>query len=136
MTFNWGVGVLLSMPIFDGLRTDKAKDEAESKAEAAHQGSEELRRNITAQVLQALQDVSASHAQASNTRAQLEQAQEDINMTKIQYDLGAGTNADYLDSLEILSSTKIDDFNAQLKEAQSGLTLHEMIGDKMPLGGA
>ena len=135
MTFTWGVGVLLTMPVFDGLRTDKAKDEADSKAEAAHQGSEELRRNITAQVLQALQDLSASHAQAINTRAQLDQAQEDINMTKAQYDLGAGTNADYLDSLETLSSTKIDDFTAQLKEAQSGLALQEAIGDKMPQGG-
>ena len=135
MTFNWGVGLRLSMPVFDGLRNDKAKDEAESQAEAAHQGSEELRRNITAQVLQALQDLSASQAQAINTRSQVEQAQEDTNMTKLQYDLGAGTNADYLDSLETLSSTKIDDFNAQLKEAQSGLALQEAIGDKMPLGG-
>jgi outer membrane protein TolC len=131
LTFNWRLGVLLTMPVFDGFRSDEEKNAAEGKAEAAHQASEEERRIVTAQVLQALQDLSASHAQAINARSQVAQAQESCTMIKMRYDLGAGTNADYLDSLDALYSAKIDDFSVQLREAQSALALREKLGDRI-----
>jgi outer membrane protein TolC len=131
LTFNWEIGVLLTMPIFDGFRAEKKKDEADAKIEAAHQGSDEQRQTITMQVLEALQDLSASHAQVLNAQAQVEQAQESLNMTQIRYDFGSGTNTDYLDALEMLSGAKIDNFSAQLKEALSGLALREALGEKI-----
>ena len=71
LTFNWEIGVLLTMPIFDGFRAEKKKDESDAKIEAAHQGSDEQRQTITMQVLEALQDLSASHAQIVNAQARL-----------------------------------------------------------------
>jgi len=131
LTFNWGVGVLMTMPIFDGFRTDKEKEEAAAEAEVSHQASEEQRRAITIQVLQALQDLSANQTQAANIQSQVEEAQEVFNMKKIQYELGAGSTTEYIDALDSLSATKIDNFNAQLKEAQSGLDFRETLGEKI-----
>jgi len=131
LTFNWEIGVRLTMHIFDGFRTEKENDEASAKIEAAHQGCDEQRQTITMQVLQALQYLSASHAQVVNAQALVEQTQESFNMTKIKYNLGAGTNIDYLDALEMLSEAKVDNFRAQLREALSGLALREMLGRKI-----
>ncbi len=52
-------------------------------------------------------------------------------MTKIGYDLETGTNADYLDSLDMLYAAKIDNFAIQLKEAQSALALREKLGERI-----
>lgn len=131
LTFNWEIGVLLTMPIFDGFRAEKKKDESDAKIEAAHQGSDEQRQTITMQVLEALQDLSASHAQIVNAQAQVEQAQESLNMTQIRYDLGSGTNVDYLDAVDTLSGAKTDNFSSQLREALSGLALREALGEKI-----
>ena len=52
-------------------------------------------------------------------------------MTQIRYDLGSGTNVDYLDAVDTLSGAKTDNFSSQLREALSGLALREALGEKI-----
>jgi len=131
LVFNWSLGLLVTLPVFDGFRSARASDEAAAAAEAAHQESEERRRTVTTQVLQALQDLSASGARAASVKAQLEQAKEYLNMSKIQYDLGAGTGSDHLDAIDAFALAGLDELDFRLQEALSGLALRQAIGDSI-----
>jgi outer membrane protein TolC len=131
LVFNWSLGLLVTLPVFDGFRSARASDEAAATTEAAHQESEERRRTVTTQVLQALQDLSASGARAASVKAQLEQAKEYLNMSKIQYDLGAGTGSDHLDAIDAFSLAGLDELDFRLQEALGGLALRQAIGDRI-----
>jgi outer membrane protein len=131
LVFNWSLGVLVTLPIFDGFRSARASDEASADTEAAHQGSEEWRRSVTSQVLQALQDLSAGAARAASAKAQAEQAKEYLDMSKTQYALGAGSGGDFLDACDAFALAGIDELDSRLQEALDGLAFRQAIGDRI-----
>ena len=131
LVFNWSVGVLVTLPIFDGFRSARASDEASAETEAAHQGSEEWRRSVTSQVLQALQDLSAGAVRAASAKVQVEQAREYLDMSKTQYALGAGADGDYRDACDAFALAGIDELDSRLQEALAGLALRQAIGDRI-----
>jgi outer membrane protein len=133
LVFNWSIGVLVTMPILDGHRSARASDEAAAGAEAAHQESEERRRAVTSQVLQALQDLSAGSARAASAKAQVQQAKEYLDMAKAQYDLGAGAGVDYLDACDAFALAGIDELDSRLRETLGSLALRQAIGAGMPV---
>ena len=131
LVFNWSVGVLVTLPIFDGFRSARASDEASAETEAAHQGSEEWRRSVTSQVLQAFQDLSAGAVRAASAKVQVEQAREYLDMSKTQYALGAGADGDYRDACDAFALAGIDELDSRLQEALAGLALRQAIGDRI-----
>ena len=131
LMLNWNLGVMVSVPIFDGLLTERRGEEAGAKLAAARSGTEALKRSIAAQVLQALQDVESSHQQTDNSLAQLAQAQEALNMAKIQYEIGVGTNLEYLDSQTSLELAKLNNLGATYRELLSQLQLKQALGARL-----
>ncbi len=131
LLFNWDFGVVVSVPIFDGLLTERRSAEADAKLAAARSGTEALKRTVATQVLQALQDVQSSHEQTENSLAQLDQAQEALNMAKVQYDIGVGTNLEYLDSQTSLELAKLNNLGATYREFLSQLQLKQSLGTRL-----
>jgi outer membrane protein TolC len=131
LMFTWDFGLMVSVPIFDGLLTERRSAEAGAKLAAARNGSDALRRTVTTQVLQALQDVQSSHEQTENSLAQLNQSQEALNMAKVQYDIGVGTNLEYLDSQTSLELAKLNNLSATYREMLSQLQLKQTLGVKI-----
>jgi outer membrane protein len=131
LVFNWSVGLLVTMPVFDGFRSARESDEAAANAEAAHQESEEWRRSVTREVLQALEDRAADEARAAGAKAQVERAGEYLEMSKVQYALGAGTGGDYLEALDAFAEAVRDELDFRLQEALGGLALQQAIGDEI-----
>ena len=86
---------------------------------------------MATQVLQALQDVESSHEQTENSLAQLDQAQEALNMAKVQYDIGVGTNLEYLDSQTSLELAKLNNLGATYRELLSQLQLKQSLGTRL-----
>jgi len=86
---------------------------------------------VTTQVLQALQDVASSHEQTDNSLAQLAQAQEALNMAKVQYDIGVGTNLEYLDSQTSIELAKLNNLSATYREFLSQLELKQALGARL-----
>jgi outer membrane protein TolC len=82
-------------------------------------------------VLQALQDLESSHEQTLNSMAQLDQAQEALNMAKVQYDIGVGTNLEYLDSQTSLELAKLNNLSATYRELLSQLQLKQTLGTRL-----
>jgi outer membrane protein TolC len=131
LLFNWDFGLMVSVPVFDGLLTERRSAEADAKLAAARSGTDALRRTVTTQVLQALQDVESSHEQTDNSLAQLDQAQEALNMAKVQYDIGVGTNLEYLDSQTSLELAKLNNLSATYRELLSQLQLEQALGTRL-----
>jgi outer membrane protein len=131
MLFNWDFGLMVSVPVFDGLLTERRSAEADAKLAAARSGTDALRRTVTTQVLQALQDVASSHEQTDNSLAQLAQAQEALNMAKVQYDIGVGTNLEYLDSQTSIELAKLNNLSATYREFLSQLELKQALGARL-----
>jgi outer membrane protein len=131
LLFNWDLGVMVSVPLFDGLLTERRSAEADAKLAAARSGSDALRRTVTTQVLQALQDVESSHEQTDNSLAQLDQAQEALNMAKVQYEIGVGTNLEYLDSQTSLELAKLNNLGAAYRELLAQLQLKQTLGARL-----
>lgn len=131
LLFNWDFGLMVSVPVFDGLLTERRSAEADAKLAAARSGTEALRRTVATQVLQALQDVVSSHEQTDNSLAQLAQAQEALNMAKVQYDIGVGTNLEYLDSQTSLELAKLNNLGATYREFLSQLQLKQALGARL-----
>ncbi|MGO8692691.1 MAG: TolC family protein [Rectinemataceae bacterium] len=131
LLFNWNFGLMVNFPIFDGLLTERRTAEADARLSAALKSTDALRRTVTTQVLQALQDVDSSHEQTDNSLVQLEQAQEALNMAKVQYDIGVGTNLEYLDSQTSLELAKLNNLGAIYREVLSQLQLKQALGDRI-----
>jgi outer membrane protein TolC len=131
LMFNWDLGLVLSVPIFDGLLTERRSAEADARLAAAREGTKALERNVTTQVLQALKDVESSHKLTENSLAQLAQAQEALNMAKVQYEIGVETNLEYLDSQTSLELAKLNNLSAIYREHLSQLQLKQSLGTRL-----
>lgn len=129
--FTWDLGLMVNVPIFDGLLTERRSAEADARLASAREGTEALKRTVATQVLQALQDVESSHEQTANSLAQLDQAQEALNMAKVQYDIGVGTNLEYLDSQTSLELAKLNNLGATYRELLSQLQLKQSLGTRL-----
>jgi outer membrane protein TolC len=131
LLFNWNFGLMVDIPIFDGMLTERRSEEADAKLQAARNGADALKRTVTTQVLQALQDLASSHEQTDNSLVQLKQAQEALGMAKIQYDIGVGTNLEYLDSQTSLELAKLNNLSAAYREVLSRLQLERTLGTRI-----
>jgi outer membrane protein len=131
LLFTWNIGLMVTVPVFDSLLTERRSAEADAKLKAAQNGTDALRRTVTTQVLQALQDLASSHEQTENSLAQLAQANEALNMAKIQYDIGVGTNLEYLDSQTSLELAKLNNLSATYRELMSQLQLKQALGSRL-----
>jgi outer membrane protein TolC len=128
LQFDWQVGIGLDVPIFDGFLTANKTAEAAGKLAASKAETENLRRAIIAQVVQAIRSLDASRSRVGNSMSQLAQANDALSIAKDQYDLGVATNLQYLDAQNSLEVAKLNHLNALYKEALSEIELDEAVG--------
>jgi outer membrane protein len=131
LQFNWSVGFILNVPIFDGFLTANQVAEASNKLVSAKDNTSALRRSIRTEVEQALRNIVAAREQVQNSLAQLEQARESLDIAKTQYEVGAATNLQYLDSQTSLELAKLNNLTALYHEMVSQLQLKQAIGEKI-----
>jgi outer membrane protein TolC len=128
LTFNWLAGVQVSVPVFQGLLFARQGEEAEKKLLAARDNTAAIKRNVTTQVLQALQDVQASNEQVQSAQAQLDQTREMREVVKLQYDLGMLSNLEYLDAQAALERAQLGSLQAHYRDVVSRYGLKQATG--------
>ena len=126
--FNWVAGVQVNVPIFEGFLITKQGEEAEKKLAAARESTLAVKRAVTTQVLQALQDVAAGRDQVQSAQLQLQQAKDMLDVVKIQYDLGMLTNLEYLDAQAALERAELGSLLAQYREVLNEYALRQAAG--------
>jgi len=123
------VGVVLTMPLFEGGRISAKVREEFSALAAAQERLRKLNLQVRQEVETAILDVDSSSERVRATAKAIEQARESLRIETLKYNLGAGTVTDVLDSQSALLLTEttyyraLADFNsavARLKLAVGG----------------
>jgi outer membrane protein TolC len=128
LVFNWMAGIQVSVPLFQGFLIARQGEEADKKLLAARENTLAVKRNVTTQVLQALQDADASRQQVQSAQSQLNQATEMLQVVKLQYDLGMLSNLEYLDAQAALERAQLGSLQAQYRAVLSELAVKQAIG--------
>jgi outer membrane protein TolC len=128
LVFDWVAGIQVSVPIFQGFLIARQGEEADKKLLAARENTLAVKRNVTTQVLQALQDADASRQQVQSAQSQLNQATEMLQVVKLQYDLGMLSNLEYLDAQAALERAQLGSLQAQYRAVLSELAVKQAIG--------
>jgi outer membrane protein len=127
-TFNWVAGVQLNVPIFQGFLYAHQQEEADKRLHAAQDNTAAIKRSVTTQVLQAIQDAEASHQQVQSAQGQLDQTREMLEVVKVQYELGMLTNLEYLDAQAAQERAQLGSLQAQYREVLSRYALKQATG--------
>lgn len=128
LVFDWNAGIQLSVPIFQGFLAVHALEEADKKVLATRENTAAVKRNVTTQVLQALQDSDASRKQVQIAQSQLDQAKEMQEVVRLQYDLGMLSNLEYLDAQSAFERAQLGSLQAQYRAVLSELAVKQAVG--------
>jgi outer membrane protein TolC len=128
MTFNWTVGLLLNVPLFQGFYTARQIEEGQQRLAAAKANTAAVRRTLTTQVLQAYQDLMSARQQVVIAGTGLDQARRMVEVAKVQYDIGVITNLEYLDSQTALLQAQLTRLSVSYREVLSEYALQQAAG--------
>jgi len=104
---NYAAGFDFRVPVFNGNRTQNQRREAEAGLHAAEARTDDLKRQITADVDQAVARARATWDKTENAEVLVKQAEEAVAMAKTKYAAGVVTNLDLLDAQTSLTQAKL-----------------------------
>jgi len=128
------IGLLLSVPLFEGGRIEQTVLRERAKLAAAQEALRELELKIRLEVSTAALNVQSSQARVKATETAIEQARESLRIEREKYALGKGTITDVLDAQSALLTAEttharaLTDYNTSV--AQLRLATGERITDK------
>jgi outer membrane protein len=91
---NWNVGVRITQPLFDGLRTQRLNDQARAGLRAARIGVQSSRAQAVQQVAQAYFDAVLAQRQVEIAQVTFQEAEKTYNETKLGFDQGTAPEFD------------------------------------------
>jgi outer membrane protein len=134
LTFNWAAGLQMNVPVFDGLLTARQVQEADQKLLAAKANTAAVRRLVVTQVLQALEELVTRRQQVGSSLEQVQQAQQMVQIARIQYEIGVTTNLEYLDAQASLQTAQLASLSSSYRAVLSEYALRQAAGESTPLG--
>jgi outer membrane protein len=130
MRANWVAAVAAEMPIFDGGRISNQSDEAKAALLAEQAHTQDVERQVRADVEQAESEVRAAQSKIRITGDQLRQAHEAVVMARSRYETGSATNLDVLDAETAESLAKLSNLQAVYRHAVSRYELDRSVGNR------
>jgi outer membrane protein TolC len=109
---NFFAGLQANVPLFDGHRTRSQTREAEAALLAAKARTQDLERQIAAEVEQAVAGAGASQQKIQNAELQVTQAERAVSMAQTRYQAGVATNLDVLDAQTALTQARLSRLRA------------------------
>lgn len=109
---NYAAGVHVQVPIFNGFRTRNMRLEAEANLRSVTARTEDLKRQIEAEVNQAISRVRAAWEKTLNAEVMVRQAEDAVSMAEIKYKAGVATNLDVLDAETTLTQARLTHLRA------------------------
>lgn len=95
---NWGMGISVTVPIFDGFSSKAKVEEAKARYSQAGIEKSNLTDQIAVDIRQACLDLRNSLAIIQSQKDSIEEAKEALRLAQVRYDNGEGTNLDILDA--------------------------------------
>jgi outer membrane protein TolC len=108
-TEGYSVGVVVTLPIFDGFARENALKTAKAKLDKAVQSEGLVRQQIAKEVNQAVLMLTAAEKSVEASRKGLEQSEEEFRIVKERFSAGRGIQLEILDAQVSLTRAR---FNA------------------------
>ncbi|MCX5800834.1 MAG: TolC family protein [Candidatus Eisenbacteria bacterium] len=128
---NFSAGAQLQFPIFNGNRTRHQRNEAEANLRSTRARTEDLERQIIADVQQATAGAKAGLEKIDNAEVQVRQSEEAVSMAKIKYEAGVVTNLDLLDTQTTLTQARLNYLRALYNYTVSLVAVDRATGKKV-----
>jgi outer membrane protein len=109
---NYAAGVHIQVPVFNGFRTRNMRLEAEANLRSVSARTEDLRRQVSAEVNQAISRTRAAWEKTLNAEVLVRQAEDAVSMAEIKYQAGVATNLDVLDAETTLTQARLTHLRA------------------------
>ncbi len=107
MNDSWNIGVSLAVPIFSGLSTKYAVDEAKAGARAAKSNEEALRQAISLDVQSAWLNRTEAFERISAGKVIVRQSEENLELARGRYATGVGSSIEITDAMIQLNNAKM-----------------------------
>ncbi|MCX5681740.1 MAG: TolC family protein, partial [Candidatus Omnitrophica bacterium] len=95
---NWGAGVSVTIPIFDGFSSKAKVDEAKVRYAQSLLTKENLDDEIAVRVRRGILDLEKAQSLIDSQKDNIEEAREALRISQVRYDNGEGTNLDVLEA--------------------------------------
>ncbi|MSU51563.1 MAG: TolC family protein [Opitutus sp.] len=95
---QWGIGVGVNVPIFDGLRSSANRRVAQSRERAQEARLHSLEMQISVELRIALQDAGSRNAQITVAEKSLRLAQEELRLAQQRYQQGVADNREVVEA--------------------------------------
>jgi outer membrane protein len=128
---NYAVGVGISVPIFDGMKTKYNLLQAESAINSLSFENEGTRRSITSEVREAQEYVISAKQKEIQFSLQLEQAQKAYSLAETSFRSGVITNLELLDANTSVSQSMLMLLKARIDYAASIYRLKATLGERL-----
>jgi outer membrane protein TolC len=109
---GYSVGVVLTLPVFDGFLRENALKTAQAKLERAGQSEGLVRQQIAKDVSQAALMLAAAEKGVEASRKGLEQAEEEFRVVKERFASGRGIQLEILDAQVAVTRARFNAVNA------------------------
>jgi outer membrane protein TolC len=126
---NWVAGVGVNVPIFNGFRTSANEEEACANLKVLEEHTAQVKKDITSEVQQAVEDLKIRIDKVSSTKIQVNYAEASIQRANIQYRNGVATNLDLLDAEDSLAQARLQFLQAVYDAIISNYNLKKSVGD-------
>jgi outer membrane protein len=128
---NYVVGIGVTVPIFDGMKTKYNLAQAESAIHSISIENESTKRTVTSEVIEAEAYLNAAIQKVSQFELQLEQALKAYSLAETSFKAGSITNLDLLDSNTAVSESRLMLLKARIDYAASIYRLKAALGERL-----
>ncbi len=128
---NYVVGLGVNIPIFDGTREKYNIVKAQSAAETTVLQTEVTRRDISSEVVESEARIQTAVQKVTQSKLQLEQAEEALSLAKLSYQSGVITNLDLLDAATAVSESRLLLLKSQIDYVVNIYNLNASLGEKL-----
>lgn len=128
---NFAVGIGLKVPIFDANRSKYAKIQAQTDIDSNNQETELAKRSIVNEVLESKVTAQSALKKVNQSELQLNQAKEAYKLAKTNFEAGAITNLDLLDSSTAIAESKLALLKTKIDYSVSLLKLKIALGEQI-----
>ncbi|PKN20731.1 MAG: hypothetical protein CVU71_02805 [Deltaproteobacteria bacterium HGW-Deltaproteobacteria-6] len=130
MDKSWNVGVALTFPLFTGLSTRYAVDEARANLDIARANEESLRQKIYLEVQSAWLNRREAFERIEAGRIIVRQAEETLELARGRYATGVGSSIEITDAMIKLNNAKMTYITALSDFSIAEANLEKAIGAK------
>lgn len=126
---NWVAALSLNVPIFNGFLTRNKENEAKVNSSEADLNIVTLKRNVIAEVQQALTNLNSNLDKMNTILTQVIFAKETVQRAIARYNSGVGTNLDLLDAETSLAQARLFYLQDLYRSILSSYELKKAVGD-------